>query len=102
MPLFKCSQCGCVENTALGKYWYRKAIEKLPPLCSECSTGEWHGQFPKQTPEECGYIEGPDGFWGTPEEINKLWRPPERKPQPRTRDAVKRAKRRRRKRRKRK
>jgi hypothetical protein len=46
MPLFHCSQCGCIENTALGAYWYNKAKGK-PVLCSECDTGKWHGRFPK-------------------------------------------------------
>ena len=102
MPIFKCSECGCIENTALCNYWYRKGIEKLPPLCSECEGGKWHGKFEKQTPEECGYIEGPNGFLYTPEEHDKLWRPARSKPKPRTQDEIKRAKRRRRKRRKRK
>lgn len=47
MPLFRCSKCDCVENTALGEYWGRP--EK--PLCSECSEirgNRWHGQFPKE------------------------------------------------------
>ena len=73
MPLFECSECGCVENTALGEYWYRHQIEKLPPLCSECETGKWHGQFEKQYPHECGYTEFEDGFLYTerPEHLKK-------------------------------
>lgn len=46
MPLFNCSRCGVVENTALGDYWYARA-KGNPVLCSECSTGEWHGKFEK-------------------------------------------------------
>lgn len=46
MPLFHCSKCGVVENTALGAYWYER-LEGKPVLCSECSTGTWHGRFPK-------------------------------------------------------
>lgn len=46
MPLFNCSKCGVVENTALGAYWYNKAKER-PVLCSECDTGVWHGRFAK-------------------------------------------------------
>lgn len=57
MPLFKCSQCGCVENTALGKYWSRVCLDKLPPLCSECATGKWHGKFPKRQVDPDLYIE---------------------------------------------
>jgi hypothetical protein len=43
MSLFKCQKCGCIENTALGRYWGAK--EKL---CSECATGKWHNAFPKE------------------------------------------------------
>jgi hypothetical protein len=46
MPLFNCSQCGVIENTALGAYW-NKLRKNEPVLCSECSTGEWHGKFSK-------------------------------------------------------
>jgi len=44
MPLYKCNECGCIENTAVGSYWGKE--EKL---CSECSTGEWHGKFEKRS-----------------------------------------------------
>ncbi len=58
MPLFRCEQCGCVENTALSNYWMRgrdavtlapRAVP-LPALCSECDPqiGRWHGEFPKR------------------------------------------------------
>ncbi len=49
MPLYACSKCGCVDNTALGGYWKRVYLDKLPPLCSECNPeiGKWHGDFPK-------------------------------------------------------
>jgi hypothetical protein len=46
VPLFNCSQCGVIENTALGHYWWHRAKGK-PVLCSECGEGEWHGQFDK-------------------------------------------------------
>lgn len=46
MPLFNCSKCGVIENTALGAYWYNRAKGKLV-LCSECDTGSWHGRFDK-------------------------------------------------------
>jgi len=45
MPLYRCIKCGCVENTATGDYWTK--IDA--PFCSECSTGEWHGRFPKKS-----------------------------------------------------
>jgi hypothetical protein len=50
MPLFNCSACGAVENTALGNYWWNRRQHK-PVLCSECDTGTWHGQFPKSFEE---------------------------------------------------
>lgn len=60
MPLFACSQCHAVENTALGEYWHSKAKGK-PVLCSECSTGKWHGEFPKEF-AYIGWFIQPDGF----------------------------------------
>lgn len=55
MPLFICSKCGCIENTALSLYWVRSFSDKeTPPLCSECDPeiGKWHNRFPKQKYEE--------------------------------------------------
>jgi hypothetical protein len=46
MPLFNCSRCNVIENTALGAYWNERRKGK-PVLCSECDTGEWHGKFPR-------------------------------------------------------
>lgn len=51
MPLFTCSRCKAIENTALGAYWVEQA-RGLPVLCSECATGTWHGRFPKETADE--------------------------------------------------
>lgn len=77
MPLFKCAQCGYLENTALGDYWHDPA--ERPALCSQCSTGTWHGEFQRRTPEEAGYVPqgdvpggcvdfyGPPGGWPSPE-----------------------------------
>jgi len=42
MSLYQCEECGAVENTALGAYWFRDK-----KLCSECDTGKWHNSFPK-------------------------------------------------------
>lgn len=61
MPLFKCSRCGCVDNTALGSYWTDVA-EGKPPLCVECETGKWHGCFPKQDADAAGYVPDRGGF----------------------------------------
>lgn len=74
MPLFICSKCGCVDNTATSDYWavvhklfpieYDASIKEFEgkPLCSECGKlifdskgenprmipGKWHGKFPKK------------------------------------------------------
>ena len=58
MPLFKCEQCGCVENTALSNYWTRNLRDPSEPkpwairpaLCSACDPdiGKWHGAFPQR------------------------------------------------------
>ena len=66
MGLFVCDKCGCVENTALGRYWSKdfpnmwdKDNEGLA-LCSECAplyfadgsqtryNHQWHGKFEKK------------------------------------------------------
>lgn len=54
MPLFNCTKCGAVENTALSGYWsaYYGRDPSVPfqPLCSKCDPdiGEWHGRFPRK------------------------------------------------------
>lgn len=64
-PIFKCSKCGCLENTALTRGSWHKPFNNMQ--CSECSTGKWHGKFKKETPEEAGYEPEPDSsvrvFW---------------------------------------
>lgn len=65
MSLFKCAKCGCIENTALCTYWFRKQLKYIGdlepyqdlPLCSECGKpsedgtkmvpGKWHNKFSK-------------------------------------------------------
>lgn len=52
MPLFPCSQCKSVENTAASNYWVAAYSEgEKPLLCSECdpAIGKWHGLFPKRS-----------------------------------------------------
>lgn len=64
MSLFACSKCNAVENTALGYYWGAQ-LDKQPPLCSECHTGTWHGEFDKtifQGDDDPKYAVGTDGF----------------------------------------
>jgi uncharacterized CHY-type Zn-finger protein len=54
MPLYECTRCHAVENTALTNFWMETQFHKKPALCSACDPeiGEWHGQFPKLTVEE--------------------------------------------------
>jgi len=54
MPLYECSVCHAVENTALTNFWWDHMHESKPALCSECdpAIGKWHGQFPKITAAE--------------------------------------------------
>lgn len=74
MSLFRCSECGCVENTASSLYWVR-AVDKEPPLCSECDPkiGKWHGLFLKMP--AAGMVEE-GGFLVTSEEaeMHKQWK----------------------------
>lgn len=70
MSLLECSQCHCVENTALCNYnikdleaagvarvearknrtTFDQEFKPAPALCSECDPkiGKWHGQFPRE------------------------------------------------------
>lgn len=47
MSVYICEKCGCIDNTALGGYW-KNVLRKEPKMCSECNTGKWHNEFPKQ------------------------------------------------------
>lgn len=60
MSLFQCTECGCVENTAVSGYNWLK--DKSKALCSECDPqfGEWHGIFRKESAK--GWLLGNDGF----------------------------------------
>lgn len=81
MPLFICAKCGCVENTALSTFWFRKTLKysdgleeyQDKMLCSECGMadgnrmvpGRWHGRFPKEkASEEQKRNVGRDGLIG--------------------------------------
>jgi hypothetical protein len=50
MPLFSCSSCKCIENTACCNYW-DDVISNKPVLCSECDPEikKWHGTFEKRS-----------------------------------------------------
>jgi hypothetical protein len=46
MATFRCSKCGCHDDTALCNYWSAR-VRDIPPVCSACDPkiGKWHGQF---------------------------------------------------------
>jgi hypothetical protein len=48
MATFRCSKCGCDEDSALCNYWAAR-VRDIPPVCSACDPkiGRWHGQFPR-------------------------------------------------------
>jgi hypothetical protein len=48
MATFRCSKCGCHEDTALCNYWSDR-VRDVPPVCSACDPRieKWHGQFPR-------------------------------------------------------
>jgi len=66
MPLFKCTKCGVIENTATSNFW----ITKEPPLCSQCdpAIGKWHGIFDRKP--AAGMKIGSDGLLYSPEEVS--------------------------------
>ena len=49
MSLFRCSKCGCAEDTALCHYWGTR-VRQTAPVCSACDPkiGKWHGEFPRE------------------------------------------------------
>lgn len=67
MPLFRCSRCDCVENTALSSYWVDQWKGRAT-ICSECETGKWHNKFPKRSAD--GYYFDDTGFLFHPDEID--------------------------------
>lgn len=62
MPIYQCSKCGCIENTASGRYWSQVYLLKEKALCSECDpkVKKWHGRFEKISAK--GMAIGEDGF----------------------------------------
>lgn len=73
MPLFMCSRCGVVENTALSGYWGQQSNayvtkQELRPLCSACNPaiGKWHGEFERTLAE--GFVRNKAGHIYRPAE----------------------------------
>jgi hypothetical protein len=60
MPIFRCSQCNCAENTAVSRHATR--AKGSPALCSECDPkiGKWHGRFPKMSADQ--FVEDKNGY----------------------------------------
>lgn len=70
MPMFICTKCSGIENTACGRVQYKDTgahagifedQAKTDALCSECKPrtdrgrypgGAWHGEFPKEIATE--------------------------------------------------
>lgn len=54
MPLFECTKCHVIDNTALSNFWHDVIGDGKPALCSECdpAIGRWHGSFPRRSFDE--------------------------------------------------
>jgi hypothetical protein len=61
MPLFPCSKCNCIEDTALCHYWSAR-LRQTSAICSACdpTIGKWHGEFPQESAQ--GWISDRTGF----------------------------------------
>jgi hypothetical protein len=47
MSLFVCEECGCIENTATSRFWFRGEGKALCSGCDPQAKG-WHGLFPQR------------------------------------------------------
>jgi hypothetical protein len=49
VAIFRCSKCGCDEDTALCNYWSSR-LQEQPIVCSACDPkiGKWHDEFPQK------------------------------------------------------
>jgi len=82
MPLFRCEDCGCVDNTALTNYWFRTVSADFrrqlktpkPARCSACDPdiGAWHGEFPQRSAD--GMFVDDEGFLYYEAELTQLAR----------------------------
>jgi hypothetical protein len=61
MPLFPCTKCNCVEDTALCHYWSAR-LRQTPAVCSVCDPkiAKWHEEFPRQSAQ--GWVKDQLGF----------------------------------------
>lgn len=80
MSIFRCSKCGCVENTATSNYWTQrypmeiggKELKDAVILCSQCDPeiNQWHGDFPRMAAK--GFILCSDGFLYSKEDVASI------------------------------
>lgn len=80
MSIFRCSKCGCVENTATSNYWTQrfpmekggKEVDGAVVLCSQCDPEikQWHGCFPRMSAK--GFILCSDGFLYSKEDVASI------------------------------
>jgi hypothetical protein len=61
MPLFPCSKCNCIEDTALSHYWSAR-LRQTAAVCSACdpTIAKWHGEFPQESAN--GWVTDRSGF----------------------------------------
>ena len=83
MPLFICSNCSNIENTAAqgADFFGRTLLEACEgkkagecSQCSRCATGEWHGQFSERKHDPSAPIgseSNPEDLWVGSDVINK-------------------------------
>jgi hypothetical protein len=59
MPLFECSRCAMVDNTAMENNFWESQRDNSSPLCTTCyGPGHWHGKFPRLTVRESNAMPG--------------------------------------------
>lgn len=66
MPVFVCSRCKHLENTATSRY-VELVMTGADPLCSECDSGSWHGKFERTAYDPKLHPDVWTTPWGQPE-----------------------------------
>jgi len=66
MSTYICERCGAIENTACCDHYYdvlwrrhegTLKSDETEYLCSKCTTGQWHGRFPREHWSKIGISE---------------------------------------------
>ena len=67
MPVYRCSKCGVMENTAASGYWSQQDRDNA--LCTQCDPkiGKWHGIFKRMSAK--GMMLASDGFLYAKEDV---------------------------------